>query len=147
MLHIDKPCPIASNQLRTSERGLACMSCKKNIIDFRNASREEIIAQCSANVCGIFNASQLDATPILSWQNKILFRALAVLSFFGIAITPVKAQSQATQPREGKIRLEQHDQQKKRESIEKKKNKEERKYHRKRRKQPKEFRVTGGPSF
>jgi hypothetical protein len=147
MLHIDKPCPIANNQLRNDAKGLACLSCKKNIIDFRNASREEIIAQCNSNVCGIFNASQLDATPVLSWQNKILFRALAIFSFFGIAITPVKAQSQATQPREGKIRLEQHDQQKNAESLDKKKKKEERKYHRKRRKQPKEYRVIGCPSF
>ena len=147
MLRIDKPCPIANNQLRSTERGLACMSCKKNIIDFRQSTRAEILAQCDANVCGIFNATQLDTAPVLSFRNKILFRALAVLSFFGFAISPVQSQTNATYPKKSKIRLEQHDQQKKGDNLEKKKKESERPFHRKRRKHPKEFRVIGCPSF
>lgn len=75
------------------EKDEYCKSCKKTIIDFREKSVEEILSQINENTCGIFRYDQLPAQKPLKFSKQMLFYFFTVLSFLGISVKPLSAQT------------------------------------------------------
>lgn len=93
-LRLPSPCPMTMNRLKKDD-GFHCNSCKKDIVDFRNKTDEEIIAYLKAstqNPCGIFREEQV-SVPTYSWKSAFLFKALTVLAFIGFNVSPMSAQA------------------------------------------------------
>jgi hypothetical protein len=91
-LRIDKPCPILLMRMEQTGENFSCKSCKKEVVDFRTKSAEEIAAILTPDTCGIFNNSQLSAQqPQFSFFRKGIFAALTVFSFLGFNVNPVSA--------------------------------------------------------
>jgi hypothetical protein len=90
-LRIDNPCPMLLSRMSKTDSGFSCKSCKREVIDFRDKTPEEIATAITADTCGIFNNSQLAAAPKHSLFRKGIFAALTVLSFLGFNVSPVNA--------------------------------------------------------
>ncbi len=89
-IHIENPCPMSLNKMKTAD-GFYCKSCSKTIIDFRNKPVNDIINLNSDISCGIFSEEQV-STPTFSFKHKILIRVLTILSIIGFNVKPVYAQ-------------------------------------------------------
>lgn len=105
-LHVPSPCSMTMNRLK-KEDGFYCGSCKKDIVDFRDKTDEEIIAyfkSASEKTCGIFNEQQV-SVPTYSWKHAFLFKALAVMAFIGFNVSPMSAQSTTPQNNQFKNKM------------------------------------------
>lgn len=89
-LTISKPCSEKFSQFKQTSEGGFCSSCKKEVIDFRNLSDEQIVKYFNnrkGNTCGYFDTSQLNRTIIKTdFKRSTHFRffrvaAIALLSF------------------------------------------------------------------
>jgi len=61
-LHIENPCQENLNKMTTTDRGVFCSSCSKEVIDFSLMSNDEILQQFknyTGGGCGIFRGDQL----------------------------------------------------------------------------------------
>ena len=88
--HIENPCPMILARIK-KEGDFYCKSCSKEIIDFRDKSNEEIIANSKNGVCGIYNENQVTTTHY-GFRKRFLFQLLTVLSFIGLNVKPLQAQ-------------------------------------------------------
>lgn len=92
MLQINDPCPVNRNQLqKTGENCYFCKKCNEQVVDFTNASENEILAYKGQKICGIFREDQLAYIPVFHWRKALLFRLLTLISFFGFTVSPVHA--------------------------------------------------------
>jgi hypothetical protein len=90
-LRIDKPCPMLLNRMDKNGNNFTCKSCKKEIIDFRGQTPQEIAEKLAKNTCGIFHADQLPGQQKMSFFRHTVFYALTVLSFLGFNVSPMNA--------------------------------------------------------
>lgn len=102
--HIKSPCDADWNKMKIGLDSRHCQACQKNVIDFTNRSREEIMAYLlehrSENTCGRFYKHQLD----YKWDS-ILLRAESYarknprnnLSFFMLTVAGLMLSSCQTE--------------------------------------------------
>ena len=88
--HIENPCPMILARIK-KDGDFYCKSCSKEIIDFRDKSNEEIIANSKEGVCGIYNEDQVTTTKY-GFRKRFLFQLLTVFSFIGLNVKPLQAQ-------------------------------------------------------
>jgi hypothetical protein len=96
-LRIENPCPVRLSRMTPSESGFFCNSCSKTVVDFRNKSMEEVLANIEVGGCGIFTSEQLPNQKPMTWRKWLGFYALAFLSFLGMNPAPIQAQTQVKQ--------------------------------------------------
>ena len=58
-LRVENPCPMLLSRMSAGDGCFECKSCKKEVIDFRNKSSEEIKDLSTPETCGIFTLDQL----------------------------------------------------------------------------------------
>jgi hypothetical protein len=90
-LRIDNPCPVLLSRMSKTDSGFSCKSCKKEVIDFRDKTPEEINRSMGKDACGVFHTSQLSQQPERSFFRKGIFALLTVFSFLGFNVSPVNA--------------------------------------------------------
>ncbi len=90
-------CKQTLNDLKTINGSLNCSLCSKNIIDFRNKTKEEYldITRKDKNICGIFLRGQVqkDLKLVKPLKNII---ALTTFSYYLLVSQPLEAQSNHT---------------------------------------------------
>lgn len=89
---ISDPCQEDWDKMTNSQEGKFCQSCQKNVIDFSNKTEKEIyqiLKNTNGNMCGKFNALQLDTTLVVDtkpkWLQYLLKMKVAfitILTFF-----------------------------------------------------------------
>lgn len=94
-LRVENPCPMLLSRMSTGDGCFECKSCKKEVIDFRNKSSEEIKDLSTPETCGIFTIDQLPGQQKMGFSRKAVFYALAFCSFLGFNITPVQASTKS----------------------------------------------------
>jgi hypothetical protein len=144
---IPNPCPMTLGRIDKGNDKYHCSSCKKNLIDFRDYTSDEIIDHLkSTNTCGIFYSNQVE-TPTYSVRNKFKYVLLTLLAVIGLNVTPINAQITGKEKRAIKKELRLMKKEKKKQvsttSKEPKKYRKRRGLYKRRRK----YRVIGTPSF
>ena len=91
-LQLNNPCPISINRL--SKNGYDCTSCNKKVTDFRNQSLNEVKNNIKKGECGIFDEEHI-APQKRRKSYLFLFKILTILSFLGINVQPINAQTQS----------------------------------------------------
>lgn len=120
-LRIDSPCPVLLSRMTNNGDTFSCKSCKKEVIDFRNKTPEEIRLLITENSCGIFNPEQLTVVPRLSFSRQLLFTSLTVLSFLGFNVSSVQAAQPISSQKTEMTQLSYHDDKDKEKDREKRK--------------------------
>src|SRR6185436_5328731 len=92
-LRINHPCPYLLSRMKKDGENYFCQGCSKTIIDFRGKSYEEIKCIANKDTCGIFTLDQLPSQQKMKFTRQIIFYGLAVISFFGFTVRPLKAQN------------------------------------------------------
>jgi len=92
-LKVANPCPMLLSRMEETGANFTCKSCKKEVIDFRGKSTEEIKAVITPTTCGVFTSDQLSGQQSQSFFRKGLFYALTVFSFLGFQVSPLKAET------------------------------------------------------
>lgn len=95
-LKVDKPCPVLLTRMTKDGQNYFCKSCSKTIIDFRDMTLDEIKCSINSNTCGIFTNDQLQGQQKTTLFRQTLFYFLTVLSFFGLSVRPLNAQTTNT---------------------------------------------------
>ena len=99
-LSIPEPCHENWQQMSSVEKGRFCSSCQKTVLDFTQLSDNEIIKLVSKNdnLCGRFNASQLDRNLIGTKRTSNYFGyfTTSVLAFLGLGAESAVAQEKPT---------------------------------------------------
>lgn len=95
-LSIPEPCHEDWSQMTPSAQGRFCSSCEKEVIDFTQLSRKQIIAnvQRGEKICGRYRKDQL-ATAYFIPQEKPAFKHLGIAAAFTSLLAlcePVQAQ-------------------------------------------------------
>jgi hypothetical protein len=94
-LHISKPCTENWDTMQVVPGGKHCVSCDKNLVDFRSMSDQQIfdVVTLNHNVCGLFNEYQMQTEFTVEKSNAISKMGLAV-SFVSLLsfVNPVHAQ-------------------------------------------------------
>lgn len=91
LVNIDSPCSESWQEMSPEDGGRHCMRCSKKVIDFSTLSDDEVIkilSQQKGNVCGRFQAGQLNKELIESkrtYVNKGFYKYLAGLLLLGIS--------------------------------------------------------------
>ena len=98
-LSIPEPCHEDWSQMTLSEQGRFCSSCEKEVIDFTELSRKQIIAkvQRGEKICGRYRKDQL-ATAYFIPQEKPAFKHLGIAAAFTSLLAlcePVLGQEQS----------------------------------------------------
>ncbi|MES2591204.1 MAG: hypothetical protein V4608_04915 [Bacteroidota bacterium] len=89
-LKIEKPCPMLLARMSKDQNNtIFCKACKKNIVDFRDKSLDEILSSITKETCGIFNSNQLKGQSNMTFLRQLLFYGLMILSFFGCNVRPI----------------------------------------------------------
>jgi hypothetical protein len=123
-------------RLNASEGIYFCASCQKKIYDFRDKSTVEIRETMQmGNICGIFHDDQLKPHRF-SLSYRILFIFLALLSFIGFKVKPLRTQEPIQNKSAVKLPVDSLQHPKKEKKSKKKKQQKKTKY-----------RVIGTPSF
>jgi hypothetical protein len=93
---IPKPCNQDWQSMTVVDKSRFCDSCQKNVFDFTKASDREIVMAFNKNnnLCGRFNASQLNRDLILPKEKKPFWTAIAatVIAFLGLGNQEANAQ-------------------------------------------------------
>jgi len=96
---IPTPCHENWEAMSPTDKGRFCASCQKNVIDFTNASDRQIAAALrqSDNLCGRFNASQLERDLVIPKEKNKLWIATsaAVVTLLSIGNHTISAQTVA----------------------------------------------------
>ena len=95
-LSIPEPCHEDWSQMTPSAQGRFCSSCEKEVIDFTQLSRKQIIdkVQRGEKICGRYRKDQLDI-PYFIAQEKPAFKHLGIAAAFTSLLAlcePVQAQ-------------------------------------------------------
>ena len=93
-MRIDQPCPMYLSS-KNGPDSYFCKSCSKSVIDFRGKSSEEIEQSLTSETCGIFSNDQLTDQPLMRWPQRIVFTLLSIVSFLGVSVSPLNAQTNA----------------------------------------------------
>ncbi len=150
-IDLPNPCPMLSSRMIEHGNGFHCPSCKTKVIDFTNATNEEITLAFNNGVkCGIFSEKQIE-NPFGSktWPYTMLFKFLVFLSFLGFNVSPLNAQS----TEKNKPKLETLKEKRTnyitgdRLYLKERKVEQRREKKSKRKKKKQKFRVTGCPAF
>ncbi len=141
-IKINQPCPMTMNRIKNSD-SFYCGSCKKNLIDFREMSQQEIKNTLSQkkDVCGIFRSHQV-TTPRFHFFRQMQFSLLTLFAFIGFNVKPIHSKT----PIENHIYIENHDSNFFDDRKEKRKLKKAKKREAKKLKKT-HFRTFGCPSF
>jgi hypothetical protein len=89
-IQINNPCPMLLSKMKINN-GFYCSSCKKDIVDYRGKSEDQILQQIKENTCGIFDEDAVN-TPNFGLRYRFLFKLLTILSFLGLNVKPIQAQ-------------------------------------------------------
>lgn len=89
-IQINNPCPMLLSKMKT-DNGFYCSSCKKDIVDYRGKSEDQILQHIEENTCGIFDENAVN-TPNFGLRHRFLFKLLTILSFVGLNVKPIQAQ-------------------------------------------------------
>jgi hypothetical protein len=96
---IPKPCNQDWQAMTVADKSRFCDSCQKNVFDFTKSSDREIVIAFNKNnnLCGRFNASQLNRDLIIPKEKKPFWSAIAatVIAFLGLGNQETHAQSEA----------------------------------------------------
>ena len=99
-LQIASPCHENWNNMSPSERGKFCASCAKEVVDFTQKPKKEIVKfleEATGSTCGRFKPEQIDhvggrqLTPAMQKKHNFLLRkikklSLGTLAFFGFGL-------------------------------------------------------------
>lgn len=100
-ISVKKPCSENFTNFNTTKKGGFCMSCEKEVIDFRKLPNEELVdyfKNASKETCGIFTASQLtsyEKNTIPFLKSNTITKGFGLVGFSLLAIctnTPLNAQ-------------------------------------------------------
>jgi hypothetical protein len=91
-IRLDNPCPVLLSRMKGVDGGHFCQSCSKVIVDYTKLSVEEIRETMKPGACGIFTSGQVTTAPQNHFRH-FLFYSLALLSFLGFNVKPLKAQT------------------------------------------------------
>jgi hypothetical protein len=92
-LRIENPCPSILSRMEKTGDNYFCKSCDKTVIDFRQKSSEEIRNSTGKGICGTFTIDQLSGQQKMTFLRRTFFYGLTILSFFGVSVKPLKAQT------------------------------------------------------
>ena len=83
-IDIPKPCQEDWGQMTAQEKGRHCQICSKLVYDFTKATDEQIVStfEKETNLCGRFNASQLNRDIVLSRKEKSNYLSFAASGIF-----------------------------------------------------------------
>lgn len=105
-IQIKEPCHENWNKMTQSEKGRFCQSCQKEVVDFTNSSRDDILTHLSTasdSTCGRVYAHQLDEQPVdcnstSPNNNKFIYKlksvGLSLMAFLGFSLVTDDAKAQ-----------------------------------------------------
>ncbi|MEC7784315.1 MAG: carboxypeptidase-like regulatory domain-containing protein [Bacteroidota bacterium] len=98
-LRIPEPCHEDWSQMTLSEQGRFCSSCEKEVIDFTQLTRKQIVdkVQSGGQLCGRYRKDQLDTTYFIP-EEKSPFKHLGIVAAFTSLLAlcePVLGQEQS----------------------------------------------------
>ncbi len=107
-LVIANPCHANWNKMSATEKGRFCASCTKEVVDFRDKSKEDIIEYLEnykgeGQTCGQFSATQIDKVG-KNYINSTLFKRIGIslMAFMGLfSFKEAKGQK----PKMGKVAI------------------------------------------
>jgi len=91
------PCPMLLGRMSNPDETYFCRSCKKNLVDFRGKTNEEIRAKSTPDTCGIFYPEQVRTVKPKQLYMKLAFHLLVCLSFLGVSVKPLFGQHETTE--------------------------------------------------
>jgi hypothetical protein len=91
------PCPMLLARMSQQDGSHFCGSCKKNVVDFRGKTIEEIQVNSTPDTCGIFYTDQVHVAKPKRWYVKLAFHFLVCLSFLGVSVKPLFGQHETTE--------------------------------------------------
>ena len=96
-ISIPKPCHENWQEMTPTEKGRFCASCQKKVYDFTKATDIDIAAALKndKNLCGRFNANQLERDLVVPKEKKSLWIAASFTALLGLTTTAVSAQEKA----------------------------------------------------
>jgi hypothetical protein len=95
-IKIPKPCNENWSKMTSTERGMFCSNCRKEVINYQYYSNDQLLKSLneSKKICGRFSPNQIDK-ELNSLETKRIYRIGLLLGFSSLLLnTPVFSQSQ-----------------------------------------------------
>ena len=97
-IKVPNPCSENWNAMNTTEKGRFCLSCKKEVIDYRFYSKDQLVKTLNSNVqvCGRFSLNQLEK-ELYSGETSRWYQMGLFIGFSSLFIaTPAFSQNEKT---------------------------------------------------